>query len=281
MITVSTLAAIFFFLWQKAEREIEQRVAQEQSFIGTIEAQNEWMKVENIARYGEMKEEIMEEILNQGKRDNEGLLDTLPAIRTRTKQLLEEEQLSYQALSQWQQELIDMVKPLRGDSYFDTWMEEDEPFALSLTENRTPSQSRAMLLNWEKNIYWSFMTRLGSTRCWAGDRISQVLIPTQHLVMADSIFIARLWEGVGDHYTFQFLSTAIPKEAPTSSLGKVEKIPGRNAYQLLINTKGLLDEEEIMRTIPFEIETRFPTPTGGYWTYSTQHSLTVIRPMDN
>ncbi|MEM7369825.1 MAG: hypothetical protein AAF587_14570 [Bacteroidota bacterium] len=270
MIVVSAMAALFGHQWHQQKQMNQQLNLHSQSLIQTIHGQNLQQETANIQLKEEMEQEVREEILNENKRDNQYLPDTLAIIRERTTTLLNQPNVARQDLLKWKEELTDLLASDKPS--MEEFLLKEAPFELPAGWQEA-AQLHHVILNWEVSAYRYLNWRLGSTRCSLRAVVQQI-IPTHHVAIAGEKFVADLQMALESHITHPISSE---DSYFASSIGHTQYSPKDQSFQLVIDTNNMLNPDERQRTINFVLTARYPKPTGGYWSYPQQHQLTVVR----
>lgn len=274
IIAISAMAALFFHQWMQQKRMNQQYKVDKQSLIHTIQDQNLEHETSNIQLKENMEREVEEEILNQNKKDNQFLPDTLAIIRDRTQLLLTDPSLSRQDVVNWKEELTELL--LSGNAFLEEYLMKEEPFTLA-EDWHEDVQLHHVLLSWEESAYQYLNWRLGVARCWL-TKTTQQIISTRHIAIAGETFIANLQIAIESS---PVLHVSNGDSYFSSSIGHTVYSPATQTFQLIIDTNDVLAPGENQKTIDFEITARYRKATGGYWSYPMQHSLTVVRVADH
>ena len=260
------LALLLLAYWQ-LYRQHAQLKATNQVLLEQLDQEVAFRQSSNEYLLGSMKAEVRDEIENQGKKTNEGLLDSLPAFHEITLDMMDSA-LTQEDWDHWAGELSNI-----WDKHQLPDEKIENPFVEMLSADTTVLKLR--LLRWEREVFRVIGWRLGTTRCWGGKLNFACGLVNEPTVMYGDTMVADLYFWRADEITFYTERTPITYQ---SSIGEVVPISlNSHLPQLIIPTEGLLAVGEEERLIQFEVTARVAKPWGGYETHQMEGAFWVRR----
>lgn len=243
----------------------QQHLAKVERLERVLAVQNIKVQFSNQDFLDEQRLEVEEEILNQAKFDNKGMIDTLSYLEAELDALFDKGAISAEEgwrIISWMKEAHDAQLLAHNDSLRMTVISIDSLNQLSSEEVKT----EILLREWD--LLGLFNNRLGTTRCF-GYRIDVAGIPIATQVFAGDT--AHIWIQIP--WDLEVRRMPILK----TQADEVSQLPGQQHAVISYATDQLLKPGESVGWLNYDAEILVPMQTGGYQTHRIAGKTKVVR----
>lgn len=231
-----------------------------------IERHNELLRLSNQEFANEMREEVREEILNQAKMGNKGLLDTLKYLNGQRDHLLEIPDLP--ATDAWKH--LSWMKEACDKQFIDTV----EMAVISLDSLQSISSPERVM---ELLLFERFFLDMLSSRVAWGTPFSRVVGVTS-VPIADEILAGdslHVWIQLPIGYRMD--RELYPKVRFQALSGTITHNPGESHAILTLPTDHVLKSHQQEAWLSYDVKVIIPKTTGGYIVLPVEGKVKVIR----
>lgn len=243
----------------------QQHLAEIERLEGTLAAQNIKVQFSNQDFLDEQRLEVEEEIYNQGKFDNKGMIDTLSYLEAELEALFDKEPISTEEgwrIISWMKAAHDAQLLPHNNSLRMMVISTDYLNQLSSAEVK----AEILLRQWD--LLEVFNNRLGTTSDFS-PRIEVAGIPMGNQVFAGDT--ANIWVQI----PYDLNIRRRPKIRSQADV--ISQLPGQQHVILRYSTDAVLKEGESEGWLSYAAEIQLPRLTGGYENHTVTGKIKVVR----